>query len=107
MKVPRFASVGRTTVATEGRVTAFDLDNIVVNYDVGNLRFDGQVEIEGAGEQVFNDGGDSGSLIVDQDMLAVALMLAGTDFGGSNGRGLTYADPIHRALYDLGARLLF
>jgi len=29
------------------RVTAFELDNLVVAYDQGNLRFDGQVEIEG------------------------------------------------------------
>lgn len=98
--------IGRTTGATEGRVTAFDLDNVVVNYDIGNLRFDGQVEIEGAGTQTFSDGGDSGSLIVNGGMLAVALLFAGTDTGGSNGRGLTYANPIHRVLNDLNATLL-
>ena len=41
--------IGRTTGATGGRVTAFDLDNVIVNYDSGNLRFDGQLEIEGVG----------------------------------------------------------
>ena len=30
-------------------MTAFDMDNVIVNYDTGNLRFDNQIEIEGAG----------------------------------------------------------
>jgi hypothetical protein len=99
--------VGRTTGPTEGRVTAFQLDNVVVNYDIGNLRFDDQVEIEGVDDLVFSDGGDSGSLIVNDDMEAVALLFAGTDSGGSNGLGLTYANPIHTVLDELDATLLF
>lgn len=99
--------IGRTTGSTQGRVTAFDLDNLVVNYDVGNLRFDGQIEIEGTGTHPFSDGGDSGSLIVNSDMRAVALLFAGGDSGGSNGLGLTYANPIHPVLEGLKATLLF
>jgi hypothetical protein len=99
--------IGRTTGPTGGRVTAFDLDNVVVNYDKGNLRFDGQIEIEGVGNAAFSDGGDSGSLIVNARMEAAALLFAGGDSGGSNGRGLTYANPIHRVLKDLKATLLF
>jgi S1-C subfamily serine protease len=34
------AKLGRTTGLTRGRVTAFELDNVVVGYDLGNLRFD-------------------------------------------------------------------
>lgn len=98
---------GRTTGATKGRVTAFDLDNVVVNYDAGNLRFDNQIEIEGVGERGFSDGGDSGSLIVNGGMKAVALLFAGGDSGGSNGRGLTFANPIGQVLDDLKATLLF
>jgi hypothetical protein len=98
--------VGRTTGATRGRVTAFDLDNIVVGYEIGNVRFDGQIEVEGTGRGPFSDGGDSGSLIVDQDMKAVALLFAGSDDGGRNGQGLTYANPIHPVLAALGASLL-
>ena len=79
---------------------------MVVNYDVGNLRFDGQIEIEGAGSKSFSDGGDSGSLIVNSRMQAVALLFAGSDTGGRNGAGLTYANPIHRVLNELGATLL-
>jgi hypothetical protein len=98
--------VGRTTGSTTGRVTAFDLDNIVVNYDMGNLRFDGQIEIEGTGNWPFSDGGDSGSLIVDARMQAVALLFAGSDTGGRNGAGLTYANPIHDILEELNVTLL-
>lgn len=98
---------GRTTGVTKGRVTAFDVDNVVVNYDVGNLRFDGQIEIEGTGKRPFSDGGDSGSLILDEDMLAVGLLFAGGETGGSNGLGLTYANPIHRVLTDVKATLLW
>lgn len=98
--------LGRTTGATEGRVTAFDVDNVVVNYDVGNLRFDNQIEIEGVGKRSFSDGGDSGSLVVDRGMRAVALVFAGGDTGGSNGLGLTYANPLGRLLTALRAALL-
>ena len=90
--------VGRTTGATKGRVTAFDLDNVVVNYDLGNLRFDGQIEIEGTGTKPFSDGGDSGSLIVNSRFEAVALLFAGSDTGGAQWRRPDLANPIHRVL---------
>ncbi|HVL68111.1 MAG TPA: hypothetical protein VM364_12680 [Vicinamibacterales bacterium] len=98
--------VGRTTGPTRGRVTAFDMDNVVVNFDIGNVRFDGQIEIEGHGRSAFSDGGDSGSLIVDGEMRAVALLFAGSESGGSNDAGLTYANPIHAVLKALKATLL-
>jgi len=99
--------LGRTTGPTKGRVTAFELDNVVVGYDQGNLRFDGQIEIEGSGTRPFSDGGDSGSLIVNARMEAMALLFAGSDMGGRNGAGLTYANPIHRVLASLKATLLW
>jgi hypothetical protein len=99
--------LGRTTGSTSGRVTAFDVDNVVVAYDAGNLRFDNQIEIEGTGRTSFSDGGDSGSLILNESMQAVGLLFAGGDQGGSNGLGLTYANPIQRVLKDLKATLLF
>lgn len=98
--------VGRTTGTTHGRVTAFELDNVVVTYDLGNLRFDDQIEIEGAGTKAFSDGGDSGSLIVDEDLQGLALLFAGGDVGGSNGKGLTYANPIGTVLSALKVDLL-
>jgi hypothetical protein len=101
------AKVGRTTATTRGKVTAFELDNVYVNYDIGNLRFDNQIEIEGDGNDPFSQGGDSGSLIVDADRKAVALLFAGGDVGGSNGKGLTYANPIDAILKALKIELLF
>lgn len=101
------AKLGRTTGFTRGRVTAFELDNVVVGYDAGNLRFDDQIEIEGADSGPFSDGGDSGSVIFTATgHQAVALLFAGGDTGGSNGAGLTYANPIATVLGRLRAELL-
>jgi len=103
----KVAKAGRTTGRTHGRVTAFELDNVVVGYDLGNLRFDNQIEIEGAEDGPFSQGGDSGSAIVDEELKAVALLFAGGDQGGSNGQGLTYANPIQTVLDTLKVDLAF
>jgi hypothetical protein len=92
------AKVGRTTASTRGRVTAFELDNLVVEFDIGDLTFNNQIEIEGVGNGPFSDGGDSGSLIVNEAREAVALLFAGTELGGSNYQGLTYANPLRPVL---------
>lgn len=100
------AKVGRTTGVTQGKVRAVELDNVTVEYDIGVLRFDNQIEIEGAGDKAFSAGGDSGSVIVDEDFNACALLFAGGDQGGSNGKGLTYANPLPLVLDTLGVRLV-
>jgi len=100
------AKVGRTTGTTRGRVTAFELDNLIVGFDIGSLRFDDQIEIEGAGDEPFSDGGDSGSVIVDADRMAVGLLFAGGDVGGANDRGLTYANPMLSVIDALDVDLL-
>jgi len=88
------SKIGRTTGLTYGRVTAFELDNVVVDFDTGAMRFDHQIEIEGAENEPFSDDGDSGSLIIGSDKRGVALLFAGSDQGGANGCGLTYANPL-------------
>lgn len=93
--------IGRTTGVTKGKVTAFELDNVVVGYDIGDVRFDNSVEIESTTNVPFSSGGDSGSLIVDSDFLGTALLYSGSDQGGSNGLGLTYANPLHVVLDEL------
>ena len=100
------AKVGRTTGVTRGTVTAIELDNVTIGYDNGNATFDSQIEIEGAETQPFSQGGDSGSLVVDQENQAVALLFAGGDTGGSNGKGLTYANPIAAVLQALSITLI-
>jgi hypothetical protein len=99
--------LGRTTGHTRGRVTAFELDNVVVAYDTGNLRFDDQIEVEGADDAAFSQGGDSGSLVFAEDGHgALGLLFAGSDQGGSNGTGLTYVNALTHVLSQLRADLL-
>lgn len=98
--------IGRTTGHTRGRVTAFELDNVVVAYDTGDLRFDDQIEVEGEGA-AFSQGGDSGSLVFTaDDHRAFGLLFAGSDQGGSDGTGLTYVNAIGRVLSQLKADIL-
>jgi hypothetical protein len=88
------SKLGRTTGVTHGRISALELDKVVIQYDLGMLSFDNQVEIESTGTSSFSAGGDSGSLILDEEMRGCALLFAGSETGGPNGRGLTYANPI-------------
>ena len=97
--------VGRTTGVRHGRVAAIELDGVEVEYDIGVISFDNQIEIEGSGSRSFSDAGDSGSLIVDDELMAAALLFAGGDHGGSNGKGLTYANPIGAVLKALRVKL--
>lgn len=100
--------IGRTTGLTRGRVTAFELDDVVVGYgpDVGDVSFDDQLEVEGLGRGPFSRGGDSGSLVsVPGTGRAVGLLFAGSETGGENGAGLTYLNPIDTVLAALGAEL--
>ncbi|MBI9115820.1 hypothetical protein [Sanguibacter suaedae] len=102
------AKIGRTTGLTTGRVTAIELDDVVVDYGegLGALRFDDQIEVEGAGPGPFSRGGDSGSLVYRADGVAVGLLFAGSESGGDNGTGLTYINPIGTVLDALGAQLV-
>jgi hypothetical protein len=65
-----------------------------------------QRECQGTGTLPFSRGGDSGSLIVDQNNLATALLFAGGETGGSNGMGLSYANPIEAVLQALTITLI-
>ncbi len=62
---------------------------------------------EGDGDDPFSQAGDSGSLVVNADRKAVALLFAGGDLGGSNCKGLTYANPINAVLRAMKVELLF
>lgn len=93
--------LGRTTGRTRGQVTAIEVDNVVVAYEGGNVRFDGQIEIHGTQHRHFSLAGDSGSLIVTPDLLAYGLL-----FAGSDAADVTYANPIGTVLSELGCRLV-
>ena len=100
--------IGRTTAVTHGRVTAIELDDVVVGYgpELGELSFDNQIEVESTGPGPFSRGGDSGSLVYRADGVAIGLLFAGSESGGDNGSGLTYVNPIDAVLAALGAALL-
>lgn len=98
--------IGRTTAVTRGRVTAIELDDVIVGYeDLGALSFDDQVEIEGNGAP-FSRGGDSGALVYREDGTAVGLLFAGSESGGQAGKGLTYANPIDVVLETMQVELV-
>lgn len=106
-EVSAVAKLGRSSGLTRGRLTAFELDNVVVAYDAGNLRFDDQLEFEGEGREPFSEGGDSGALVFTfRARQAVGLIFAGSDQGGRGGQGLTYANPLMSVLAALQADLL-
>jgi len=99
--------LGCTTGFTSGRVTAIEVDDVVVDYgdDVGPLRFDGQIEVSGTGG-AFSLGGDSGSLVrLADDGPAVGLLYAGSERGGPDGTGLTFCNDIATVLDALGVVL--
>jgi hypothetical protein len=103
-EVEAVVKLGRTTGETRGQVTAFEVDNVVVQFSAGTLRFDDQVELAGTAEAPFSAGGDSGSLILAADALRpVALLFAGGEQGGPFGTGVTYGNPIGTVLERLGA----
>ncbi len=89
--------MGRTTGATRGFVQAVNIDNLLVSYNFGQrfgiARFDRQISIAGD-KGAFSTGGDSGSLVCSEAGRPVALLMAGSQRGGTDGRGLTFASPI-------------
>jgi len=98
--------IGRTTGRTKGRITAFDVDDLTVDYVTGSVTFDDQIEIESIDASPFSSDGDSGSLIFDESFQPVALLFAGSDSGGTFGSGLTFANPFQAVLDALGVGLL-
>ena len=92
--------VGRTTGVTEGTVGATELDGLRVGFDQGEISFDNQIQIKAVGDKPFSQGGDSGSLIVDANLQAVALLFAG------NGVDSTFASPIATVLDKLKIDLM-
>ena len=100
--------VGRTTGLTNGRVFAVEVDNFTVNMGTSwspfRCRFDNQVQVY-AEDRAFAGPGDSGSLLVDHDGKAHALLFAGSATGGPTGTGLATFNPLVLVLEKLDATL--
>jgi hypothetical protein len=93
----RVFKVGRTTGLTEGEITVTELDDIVVDYDIGTVVFDDQVEIKGKPGKPFSGAGDSGSLVLDAEHRPIALLFAGSPTA-NDGAGVSYANPIAKVM---------
>ena len=85
---------GRTTVFQEGVVEGVDAD-VRVSYGSGTASFQDQIIIGPGG---FSDGGDSGSVIVDENNFIGALLFAGGD-------GITIGNRISNIVSVLGIRV--
>lgn len=96
MKVQKY---GRTTGHTHGRVTGINAV-IDVSYRGGTARFEDQILITGGG---FSAGGDSGSLIVSEGLLAADRRPVGLLFAGSPTS--TIANPIDIVLDRFGVEI--
>lgn len=93
--------VGRTTGLTRGRISAIEVDGLLVGYDMGDAEFEGQIQIVPADNKPFSLAGDSGSLIVDRYRRALALLFAGNDVDS------TFASPIRTVLDALQVELVY
>jgi hypothetical protein len=102
--------LGRTTKLTRGAVSAFEIDDVVVNYGTADkprwLQFDNQLEFVGAPTgEVFSRAGDSGALIYDGDSRRpYALLFAGGQDGARRDRTLGHFLP--DVLAALGVEML-
>lgn len=86
--------LGRTTGHTNGEIVQTDVV-VDVMYGNGIVRFEDQIAIRAIGDVApFSAGGDSGSIIVDSDDKAVALLFAGDSV-------TTYANPIDEVVEQL------
>jgi hypothetical protein len=95
--------IGRTTGHTRGLITAVEVDGVAVEYDDGVYRFDDQIEITGQ-TGAYSQGGDSGSVIWrSRDRAPLGLLFAGSSTGGTDGTGVTFANPLSTVLAVLGA----
>ena len=99
--------IGRTTRTTYGRISAFELDRVVVNYERWPIRFNGQIEIESTDGKPFSRGGDSGSLVFTRSTnQPLGLLFASSLLGGADKAGLAYANPIDQVVAELGVTFL-
>jgi hypothetical protein len=93
------AKIGRTTFATEGRVTALSFDS-EVDFPIGPRLFTDMIEVKGHSKP-FGAGGDSGSLVFTiADRLGVGMIIAVAE------NGTTYMTRLDTILSSLGARLV-
>lgn len=100
------AKVGRTTGVTRGLVTQVEIDRLMVNMGTQSsprhASFSDQFEVV-APDGPFSLGGDSGSVIIDEEGHACGLLFAGGP--DEEGTDLTFANHLDSVLAKLGVEL--
>lgn len=96
----KVTKLGRTTGITAGEITAVELDDLVVDYDMGSVVFDDQIEIKGNPNTPFSRPGDSGSLIIDESLAAIGMVFSGNPYA-NDGAGVSYAHPLPKVFSGL------
>jgi hypothetical protein len=96
------AKYGRTSGLRHGRVVDINVVNLTVamaQQGAGRVaRFDNQISISGVDGSAFAKPGDSGSLVVDEDLDAVALLFAVSSGSGTGLPGLAFANRMSAVL---------
>lgn len=83
----------RTTNVTYGKISAFNLDVDIHDGPYGKLRFENQIEIEPLEQNSnFAREGDSGALIINEDLKAIGLLFS------ADNQGFGYANPFDEVL---------
>jgi hypothetical protein len=101
------SKIGRTTGLTNGRITAFEVDQVCVSFPFGEVTFDGQIEIEPTEGVPFSRPGDSGSLVfTSPHRHPLGLLFCSSSAGGPGNLGLAYANPLHSVLSTLGVAIV-
>ncbi|KFE58467.1 hypothetical protein [Hyalangium minutum] len=91
--------LGRSTGKTRGKVSVVNCDNLQVRLGGVIYSFDDQLEVES--DSPFSQEGDSGAVVLNDKDEGIGLLLTGSERGGSNGKGLTYANPLETVLKNL------
>lgn len=101
------AKAGRATAVRRGIITQVEIDALRVNMGTEDnpldMTFSSQFEVVGDDDRPFSQGGDSGSLVVDEQGRARGLLFA----GGRDTLGVdrTFVNPIDTVLSRLDVRL--
>ena len=99
--------LGRTTKGTSGVVQATNVHipiGIKINGRRLSIPFADQISISSRTGR-FSAGGDSGSAILNDQAEVVALLFAGSKFGGAYQTGTTFANPINKVFAALNISL--
>ena len=100
---------GRTTQLTEGSVLSIETDSLRVDMGRNGVPelayFNGPIVIEGNNGTDFAKGGDSGSIVVNSNNQAIAMIFAVSYYELRTPQYLAYANPIDDILNALGRQL--